>query len=138
VQVAFSSVADGERWTRSFAGRSFSSFQSAGHGKSAHLLRERFGPLTFDLALVIEGATLCFVVRRWSLWGLSLPLFLAPGGATHESVVDDRFHFHVEIRHRLIGLIVGYRGWLKLCPSAPELERHTMTATPRIVRNAHP
>jgi hypothetical protein len=26
----------------------------------------------------------------------------------------DRSHFHVEIRHPLLGLIVGYRGWLKI------------------------
>jgi Domain of unknown function (DUF4166)/Saccharopine dehydrogenase NADP binding domain len=112
VQVIFTPNDDGECWTRTFAGRSFSSFQSAGRGASVHLLRERFGPLTFDLALVVEGAKLCFVVRGWSLWGVPLPLFLAPGGDSYETAIDDRFHFHVEIRHRLLGLIVGYRGWL--------------------------
>jgi hypothetical protein len=113
VQVIFAANADGERWTRTFAGRSFSSFQSAGHGSSAHLLRERFGPLTFDLALVVEGVKLHLVVRRWSLWGMPLPLVLAPDGDSYETVIDDRFHFQVEIRHRLIGLIVGYHGWLE-------------------------
>jgi hypothetical protein len=114
VQVAFTPGADGESWTRTFAGRSFTSFQSAGRGASAHLLRERFGPLTFDLALLVEGAKLRLVVRRWSLWGVPLPLILAPGGDSYETVIDDRFHFHVEIRHRLIGLIVSYRGWLEI------------------------
>jgi hypothetical protein len=114
VQVAFTPGADGECWTRTFAGRSFTSFQSAGRGASAHLLRERFGPLTFDLALLVEGAKLRLVVRRWSLWGVPLPLILAPGGDSYETVIDDRFHFHVEIRHRLIGLIVSYRGWLEI------------------------
>jgi hypothetical protein len=42
----------------------------------AGMLRERFGPLAFDLALVVEGAKRCLVVRRWLLWGLPLP---APG-----------------------------------------------------------
>jgi Domain of unknown function (DUF4166)/Saccharopine dehydrogenase NADP binding domain len=118
VQVVFNPGAGGECWTRTFAGRSFTSFQSAGCGTSAHLLRERFGPLTFDLALVVDGAKLSLVVRRWSLWGLALPLFLAPGGDSYEMVIDDRFHFHVEIRHRLIGLIVSYRGWLEIRPRA--------------------
>lgn len=117
VQVVFTPGAGGERWTRTFAGRSFTSFQSAGRGSSEHLLRERFGPLTFDLALVVEGAKLCLVVRRWSLWGLPLPLLLAPGGDSYETVVDGRFHFHVEIRQRLIGLIVSYRGWLEIEPA---------------------
>ena len=114
VQVVFTPGAGGERWTRTFGGRSFTSFQSVGRGTSAHLLRERFGPLTFDLALVVEGSKLHLVVRRWSLWGLPLPLLLAPGGDTYEVAIDDRFHFHVEIRHRLIGLIVNYRGWLEI------------------------
>jgi uncharacterized protein DUF4166 len=92
--------------------------RSTGRGTSAHLLRERFGPLTFDLALVVEGAKLCLVVRRWSLWGLPLLLLLAPGGDSSEMAIDDRFHFHVEIRHRLIGLIVNYRGWLEIHPRA--------------------
>jgi len=118
VHVAFTSQAHGERWTRTFAGRSFTSFLSAGRGTSAHLIRERFGPLTFDLALVVEGAKLCLVVRRWSLWGLPLPLLMAPGGDSYETVIDDRFHFHVEIRHRLFGLIVGYSGWLEIRPRA--------------------
>jgi hypothetical protein len=113
-RVVFTPRAGGECWTRTFAGRSFTSFQSAGRGRSAHLLRERFGPLTFDLALVVEGAQLRFVVRRWSLWGLPLPLALAPGGHSYEMVIDERFHFSVEIRHRLIGLIVHYRGWLEI------------------------
>jgi hypothetical protein len=118
VQVLFTPEAGGERWTRTFAGRSFTSFQSAGRGRSAHLLRERFGPLTFDLALVLDGGKLRLVVRRWSLWGMPLPRFLAPSGDCHESAIDDRFHFNVEIRHRLIGLIVGYRGWLEMRPRA--------------------
>jgi hypothetical protein len=118
VQVVFTPSARGECWTRTFAGRSFSSFQSEGRGKQAHLLRERFGPLTFELALVLEDAKLCLVVRRWSLCGLPLPLILAPAGDSYETVIDDRFHFHVEIRHRLIGLIVAYRGWLAVSQRA--------------------
>jgi hypothetical protein len=115
VHVVFTPNAGGERWTRTFAGRSFSSVQMVGDGRSAHLLRERFGPLSFDMALVVEAARLSLVVRRWSVWGMPLPLFLAPDGNSYETVVSDRFHFHVEIGHRLIGLIVGYHGWLERC-----------------------
>jgi Domain of unknown function (DUF4166)/Saccharopine dehydrogenase NADP binding domain len=113
VQVTFMPEALGERWTRTFGNRTFTSLQTEGRGKSRHLLAERFGPLTFDLALVIEGSRLRLVVRRWSLWGLPLPHFLAPGGDSYEAVVDGRFNFDVEIRQRFIGLIVGYRGWLE-------------------------
>ncbi len=43
------------------------------------------------------------------------------GGDAHETVIDDRFHFHVEIRHRLVGLIVSYRGWLEFREGADVL-----------------
>jgi hypothetical protein len=118
VQVVFTPSARGERWTRTFAGRSFTSFQAAGRGRREHLLRERFGPLTFDLALVVENAKLFLVVRGWSLWGIPLPLVLAPKGDAYETAVENRFNFNVEIRHRLVGLLVGYRGWLEITHEA--------------------
>ena len=117
VQVVFTPSARGERWTRTFAGRSFTSFQAAGRGTREHLLRERFGPLTFDLALVVENAKLSLVVRSWSLLGIPLPLILAPKSDAYETAVENRFHFNVVIRHGLVGLIVGYRGWLEVRPS---------------------
>ena len=72
----------------------------------------RFGPLRFGLALVVEGARLWLVVRRWSFAGLPLPAAWAPRGKAYESAEDGRFNFHVEIGHPLTGLIVRYRGWL--------------------------
>jgi Domain of unknown function (DUF4166)/Saccharopine dehydrogenase NADP binding domain len=116
VRVTFTPEAMGELWVRTFNGRSFASFQSEGRGRSQYLLAERFGPLTFDLALVVDGSKLRFTVRRWSLWGIPLPCFLAPGGDSCEAVADDRFTFEVEIRQRFIGLIVRYRGWLEIRP----------------------
>jgi hypothetical protein len=46
------------------------------------------------------------------VFGIPLPQALAPFGSAYESAEDGRFHFHVEIRLPVIGLIVGYRGWL--------------------------
>lgn len=112
VEVTFE-VRDGvETWRRRFAGRSFSSTQQAGRGRSEGLLEERFGPVRVGLALVLEGDRLRLVVRRWSLLGLPMPLFLAPGGEAWETAANGRFRFHVEIRHPWAGLIVRYRGWL--------------------------
>lgn len=42
--------------------------------------------------------------------------WLAPGGKSFEHARDGRFFFHVEIRHRLTGPIVRYRGWLEPDP----------------------
>jgi hypothetical protein len=94
------------------------SVHSAGGGRSAQLIVERFGPFAFGLAAVLADDRLHLVLRRWSFLGLPLPLWLAPGGEAYESVADGRFHFHVEFGHPLAGLIVRYRGWLAP-PAAP-------------------
>lgn len=121
VEVVFERSGGRETWRRSFAGRRFSSVQEAGEGAARHLLVERFGLARFDLALVVAEGRLSLVPRRWSVLGLPLPLSLAPAGPAFEAVEDGRFRFHVEIGHRLFGLIVRYRGWLAPVPEgSPE------------------
>ena len=112
VRVDFELKNGRERWTRTFAGRTFHSTQEQGRGRDAWLLCERFGPLKVAMALVLDGNRLRLIVRRWSLLGIPLPLFLAPRGDSYEYTEDGRFHFHVEIGHPWTGLIVGYQGWL--------------------------
>jgi hypothetical protein len=114
VTVTFRRREGAEVWRRRFAGRSFASVQSAGRGRFDKLLAERFGPFVFGLALVLEEDRLRLVLRRWSFLGVPLPLWLAPRGDSHEHADQDRFNFHVEISHPLMGLIVRYRGWLTL------------------------
>ena len=112
VKVTFEDHGGRELWRREFAGHAFKSTQAEGRGRFAGLLCESFGPVTIGLALVVEQGRVKLVVRRWSFLGLALPLALAPGGETYESAEDGRFNFHVEIAHRLTGLIVRYEGWL--------------------------
>jgi hypothetical protein len=64
------------------------------------------------MALVVEGTTLRYVIRRWTLLGLPLPLALGPRSRASESVEEGRFRFDVEIGHPLTGLIVKYQGLL--------------------------
>ena len=112
VSVQFNAIGEAETWTRTFGSESFSSCQFAGRGRSERLLCERFGPLTFAMALVPEEARLRLVLRRWSAFGVPLPMWLCPHTKSYESAEDGRFAFHVEISHPLTGLIVRYRGWL--------------------------
>jgi hypothetical protein len=112
VKVLFTLRDGREIWRRTFADRSFSSTQEEGRGRLDRLLCERFGPFAFGLALVCEADRMRLVVRGWNVLGIPLPRALAPFGEAYESVEDGRFHFHVEITLPLIGLIVGYRGWL--------------------------
>ena len=90
---------DGERWVRSSGGSTFSSLQHSGRGRCEWLLRERFGALAVDMALVVDGVNLRYVVRRWGLLGIPLPLSLAPRATAIESVQDGKFKFDVEIGH---------------------------------------
>jgi hypothetical protein len=112
VQVSFQLKDGGELWQRTFAGKSFSSFQSEGTGRSEKLLSERFGPCNFGLALIADSEKLSLIVRRWDIFGIPLPLAFAPTANSYEDVIDGKFNFHVEISHPLTGLIVRYQGWL--------------------------
>jgi hypothetical protein len=113
VSVRFD-ITDGEEtWTRTFGGKSFSSRQFAGPRGQEHLLCERFGPITFAIALVVTEGRLSLVLRAWSFLGIRLPPWLGPCAVAYETVEDGKFHFHVEISHRITGLIVRYRGWLE-------------------------
>jgi hypothetical protein len=112
VSVAFSLRDGREYWRRTFAGRSFLSTQEEGQGRFARLVCERFGPVAVGLALVLDGERLRLIVRCWSLFGIPMPLWLAPHSHSWELVQDGRFRFHVEISLPVAGLIVAYRGWL--------------------------
>jgi Domain of unknown function (DUF4166)/Saccharopine dehydrogenase NADP binding domain len=113
VSVTFSPEGDGERWTRNFGGKTFSSFQERGAGKNASLLLESFGSLSVALALIVEGDQLFLVPRRWAFLGIPLPKAFLPGGRSFETEKDGQFCFDVEISAPLIGLIVAYKGILQ-------------------------
>jgi hypothetical protein len=113
VQVRFDAGKNNETWTRTFGTHTFSSDQFAGRGRAQRLLCERFGPLNFGMALAAGEGRLSLVLRRWSLFGLPLPMWLCPRSTSYEAVEGGRFRFHVEISHPLTGLIVRYRGWLE-------------------------
>jgi Domain of unknown function (DUF4166)/Saccharopine dehydrogenase NADP binding domain len=113
VSVRFEVSGGKETWTRRFGDESFSSCQFAGRGRSAGLLCERFGPLRFAMALMPENGRLALVLRRWSAFGMPLPMWLCPRSNSYETTEGDKFRFHVEIGHPITGLIVRYKGWLR-------------------------
>ena len=114
VKVSFHQRDGGELWQRDFAGRKFSTFQSEGRGYADKLLVETFGPVTFWMALVLKQGELHSITRRWSIFGIPLPLAFAPNATVCEYVDGDDFCFYVEVKHRLMGLIVRYEGRLRV------------------------
>ena len=121
VSVRFEAANGVETWTRTFGAESFRSRQFAGSGRCAGLLCESFGSLTFAMALVLEDGRLSLILRRWSAFGIPMPMVLCPRSIAHETVAEGRFHFHVEIGHPLTGPIVRYRGWLKGIPLTSQM-----------------
>jgi hypothetical protein len=113
VTVTFRVGEGREHWRRTFGNSAFASVQEPGRGRFDRLLCERFGPLCFGLALVVEDDRLRLVLRGWSFAGLPLPAAWVPRIRAYESAEKGRFHFHVAIHHPLTGLIVGYWGWLE-------------------------
>src|SRR5262249_52571506 len=113
VKVEFRQKDGGELWERDFAGIKFSTFQWEGKGFYDKLLMEKFGAFAFAMALVLDGGKLKLVPRHWKFLGVPMPLSLAPFGDTFEYAENDTFHFSVEMRHILTGLIVRYQGWLR-------------------------
>jgi hypothetical protein len=103
---------DGEVWERRFGNAKFQSLQFLGTGDDEGLLVERFGPMSFAMAEVVENGSLRLVQRSWRFLGLRMPRFLRPTGTAREHDADGRFNFEVEIRLPLVGLVVAYRGWL--------------------------
>lgn len=113
LSVSFERTRAGEIWARRFGRHAFRSHHAERGGRWRHLLVERFGPVTFGVALVVEGARLHFVVRRWAVLGLPLPLRLAPVSRAWEGESDGEFRFDVDLSHPLVGRIVRYRGRLR-------------------------
>lgn len=122
VRVAFEQTPGGEVWRRTFGRHSFQSHQYDGRGKCERLIVERFGALEFAMALVVEDSTVRLVTRRWSAFGVALPMWLAPRANAYETVESGRFRFFVEISHLLTGLIVRYDGWLMPQPPGGRAE----------------
>jgi hypothetical protein len=109
VHVDFHERGGRERWTRHFGPHRFASHFS----HSRRLLVERFGPLRFAFALPVEDGALTMRLRRWSLFGLPLPLLLAPRVSARESQEGDRYCFDARVALPGIGDVIHYSGWLR-------------------------
>ena len=109
LHVAFAEKEGAERWTRDFGGHRFFSDLSEKAGR----LVERFGPMRFAFDLPSGPEGLEMHLRRWSVFGLPLPLVLAPRIEAREWEEDGRFRFSVAVSLPLLGDIVRYSGWLR-------------------------
>lgn len=87
---------------------------NVGHAQQGEFLVEHFGPLRFFFSLLPDSSGLRMVMAKWTVFGIPLPLSLAPQSLASETGDQGEFHFDVSITLPLIGLIVHYTGRLNL------------------------
>ncbi len=114
VSVTVTPTQTGENWTRNFGGKVFSSHHSCGEKRWARHVTERFGPMAIHMAIIEESGNLRIKTQGWSIFGLTLPSFLKPGGDVFETQDDQgRFVFHVDLKAPIFGRLCKYEGWLE-------------------------
>lgn len=108
--------ADGaERWLRDMAGSRFSSLLVS---VAPAEFRESFGWYRFRFALLIDNGAVEFALRGWSVLGVPMPRVWWPRISTRESQQGNEYLFAVRVELPLLGLLVDYRGRLRVAESA--------------------
>lgn len=120
VQVTLHRKGVREYWSRRFGTHRFHSIMSLPADGERGIVIERFGLLSFRIALPVTEHGLEMPVQRAYCLGIPLPNWLMPRSQTRELVdAQGRFNFDVAVYLPLAGLIVRYRGWLQ-----PKAELH--------------
>jgi hypothetical protein len=109
LRVRFEPVGLAENWSRRFGNALFPSVQYEHNG----LLCERVGPTTFVFTPLASGKGLTLRLDGFRVVGIPLPRLLHPAVCTSEYEREGRYHFEVEARLPLFGLLVRYSGWLE-------------------------
>lgn len=109
LQVALDPIEGREIWLRRLGSKVFRSVQY----ERAGLLCERVGLAVFVFVLATSADGMALKLEDVRVLGLPLPRWLSPSVRTFESQRADRYHFDVEARLPLLGLIVRYAGWLE-------------------------
>jgi hypothetical protein len=109
LRVSFEPVGLQENWSRQFGSALFPSVQYEQDG----FLRERVGPTTFVFTPSASTEGLALQLDGFRVLGVPLPRSLHPVIRTFECERDGRYHFEVEARLPLFGLLVRYAGWLE-------------------------
>lgn len=128
VTVTVRREAGREVWRRRFAGASFRSVLGPAGAPGDGRIRERFGPLSFVIALRAGPRGLRYPVESGAFLGIPIPRCLLPRSETAETAEAGRFRFDVALGLPFAGLLVRYRGWL--VPDDPAPSPADMAAMP--------
>jgi hypothetical protein len=106
-QLEVSPLGDGQRWRRQFGRFALETTQREHRG----LLLESSGPASIGFELVVEESSLLFLPRRAWVFGIPIPLWLAPRIEAENSPAESggwrvQVHFGVP----LLGQVAKYEG----------------------------
>jgi hypothetical protein len=107
--VTMARYGDAEVWVRDFAGRRFQSTLRLHKGQ----MTERFGLLTFAIALHVQDGALHYPVTKGWFCGIPIPRWALPRSDTVEGAAGPRATFDVGLSLPIVGAIVRYQGWLE-------------------------
>lgn len=111
IEVEIDASEGRERWTRRVAGHAMSSRLWARDG----LLCERLGWVRFGFRLAVENGGIAWRIAGVRMLGfLPLPARWFAGVRAREYECAGRYHFDVAAALPLAGLLVRYRGWLRV------------------------
>jgi Domain of unknown function (DUF4166) len=118
-----------ETWTRTIGKSIFVSDLSV--GRDTDFLCEQIGLAKFYTALVhAPTAEVHLVLKRWQLFGIPMPMRLAPQVNAFEKDEAGTYQFFVEISHSIFGLIVRYQGSLAFRQEpSPKTAEHSTSST---------
>lgn len=110
IAVEITSAKGSEQWVRRIAGHAMPSRLWAGEG----LLCERLGWVTFGFRLDVEREAIVWRVARVSVFGIPLPSSWFADVVAREWEEAGRYRFDVAAAMPVAGLLVRYRGWLRV------------------------
>ncbi|WP_119303569.1 DUF4166 domain-containing protein [Dongia deserti] len=99
-------------WKRRFGDRRFESCFRLQESR----LVESLGPFRLHMQLAVQDGRLRYMLERVTLFGIAVPLDLAPSLEAWEGERDGRYDFAVEVRLPFVGRLVRYEGLLDLVP----------------------
>jgi len=109
VKVTFLCNAEGETWSRDFAGQPMRSTLTDRDG----CLEEALGPARFRFALSVDESGIAWRVVGIRVLGVPLPAAWFKAVTARQSVRAGRYAFDVRAELPWIGLLVHYCGWLE-------------------------
>ncbi len=119
--VAIARVGDGETWIRRFGTSTFRSRLAP--TRQLGLFDEIVGPLRLRFDLRPTPAGVSWRLVGWCLGPVPLPFALAPRVLARGEARGAGYGFTVVVAHRLLGLVLAYRGGLEVgavSPRAPQ------------------